>query len=479
MIPIDNPCGTPYDGTLMIFEILEGFNRFVGGYILLALLIPAGVIFTFATGFVQIRHFKHILDVVRGKFDSESSKGEISHFRALNTALAGTVGTGNIVGVALAIYYGGPGALFWMWLTGFFGMATKFVECTLSHAFRAETIDGEYYGGPMHYIKEGLKPKIGKAAYVLAFIFTVATLVTAFADAMTQFNSMSEGLKESYAMPTVLTGGIFTVLMFLIVVGGIKRIGSFSSKILPTIGSIYAICALVIVLTNFSELPEALSLIFKGAFTGTGATGGFIGSTFLFTAMKGVQRGLFSNEAGAGSAAMAHGAAKTDEPVREGLVASVGPLIDTLFICTLTGLTIIISGAWKSGTKGVGMTIEAFQIGTGISMFDWINTHIVPMTLLFFAFTTALAYAYYGETALFYFIRHKDKNSFWQKYSKNIYFTLVCLFGFLGTQISVGKVWTFIDASYSLMAIPNLIAILVLFPRVRGLYKDYKNKYLK
>jgi AGCS family alanine or glycine:cation symporter len=462
----------------MIFEALGFFNQYIGGYLLLILLIPAGIIFSFAFGFVQIRHLKHVVEIVQGKHDRATHKGEISHFRALTTALSGTVGTGNIVGVALAIFIGGPGALFWMWLTGFFGMATKFVECTLSHEYRGQTAFGQSYGGPMLYIQQGLKPYIGRGATVLAMVFTIAALFTAVADAMTQMNSMSEGLKDNYAIAPWITGLIFSLMLYCIVIGGIRRIGAVTSRILPSIALLYCICALSILGSHIGEIPAAFGLIFEGAFSGTGATGGFVGSAFMVTAMKGVQRGLFSNEAGAGSAAMAHAAAKTDEPIREGLVASIGPLIDTLFICTMTGLTIIVTGAWKSGIEGVGMTIEAFKNAGDIPWVGALNLHIVPIALLFFAFTTIIAYAYYGETAYNYLIRSKPKDHFLQRQGRTIYFLIICITAFLGTQLSVSKVWDFMDAAYSMMAIPNLIALLVLFPKVRKKYIQYKQTYL-
>ncbi len=376
-------------------EIITWYNNYVGGYLLVALLVPIGIFFTFRFKFLQVTRLWHTLKIIAGKYDKHGDTGDVNHFKALTTALSATVGTGNIVGVSLAIYIGGPGAVFWMWITAFFGMMLKFVENTLALKYRVINKDGSVSGGPMYYI-ESLKDKIGPLAKIMAIVFAVATILCSLGTGnMAQSNSMADALYRTYDIPSLYSAIGFTVLVLLIIVGGLKRIAEVTSKLVPIMAIFYILSSIVVLVVYSENILPSLSLIVSDAFTGTAAQGGFIGSVFIIALMKGVQRGLFSNEAGQGSSPMAHAAAKTDHPVREGLVAGIEPLIDTLVICTLTALVIITTGAWSSGIEGVGMTIKGFEIGfeqIGIAHFA---KHIITVGLLLFAFSTIIGWSYY------------------------------------------------------------------------------------
>ncbi|MFQ3579391.1 MAG: amino acid carrier protein, partial [Bacteroidales bacterium] len=313
---------------------ISAYNEYVGAYAILALLIPTGLFFTFYLKFLQVSKFKHALQIVAGKFNDRRTKGDVSSFKALTTALSATVGTGNIVGVALAIHWGGPGAIFWIWVVGFLGMMLKMVECTLAQKYRKINPDGTVSGGPMYYIEIGLKDKIGKFAKYLAIIFALAAILCSFGTGnMAQSNSMADALYNSYSVPKIVSAIIITFLVLLIIVGGLNRIAEVSSKLVPFMALAYFIASITVLIIFYKNIPDAFALIFKNAFTGTAATGGFVGSTFLMTLLWGVRRGLFSNEAGQGSAPIAHAAAKTEYPMQEGLVASLEPLVDTIIIC--------------------------------------------------------------------------------------------------------------------------------------------------
>lgn len=448
----------------LVAEWLSAFNTYVGSYLVMVMLVPMGLVYTFGLKFVHIRYLKHTINVIRGKYDREEDQGEISHFRALTTALAATVGTGNIVGVALAIYWGGPGALFWMWVTGFLGMATKMAECMLGHACRVVEPSGRTVGGPMYYMEKELAPRLGIFAKVLAVIFAVSMILSALGSGMVQLNSIADGMKTNYHIPPIFSAFVLVALIFLVLVGEIRRIAAVASRILPIMAIWYCAGALVIILTNIDRLLPVLGIIVHDAFTGTAAAGGFVGSTFLVASRYGVARGLFSNEAGVGAAAVAHSVAKTKWSAREGLVASIGPLVDTLIICSLTGLAILLSGAWDSGLKGVEMTSLAFQEGLAFLHIPWLTQHIVPIALLLFAFSTALAYAYYGERALEYLAGKR-----WNM----IYRWIYCGIVFGGTLMSLKFVWNFIDMSFAFMTLSNVVALIILFPKVRRLTMDY------
>lgn len=454
-------------------EVIESgikvYNSYVGGYALLILLIPTGIFFAIKYKFLHLTKLKHSIDVIRGKFDNKKDEGDINHFRALTTALSATVGTGNIVGVALAIYWGGPGAIFWMWVTGIFGMMLKFVECTLSLKYRHINSDGSVSGGPMYYMEYGLKQTLGKFAKVLAVIFAAATMVCALGTGnMAQSNSISDVLVTNYGIPVWSTGIVLMILVLLVIVGGIKRIAEVTARLVPFMAIVYFISVLAVILNNYQEIPQAFSLIITDAFTGTAATGGFAGSTFMLALVWGVRRGLFSNEAGQGSAAIAHAAAKTKHPVREGLVASVGPLIDTLIICTLTALLIIVTGAWKVDAQGVEMTIIGLSNGLANVGLSHTGSHIIGAGLLLFAFSTMISWSYYGSRAANYLMGEKAIKPF---------FYVFGLFVFLGAIGEIELVWHFVDMVITFMTIPNLIALLLLTPVVTKEIKSYFTQF--
>lgn len=304
-------------------------------------LLGVGVFFTIYLKFPQIRYFKHAWQVVTGKYDKKDAEGDTNHFQALSTALSGTVGTGNIGGVALALSIGGPAALFWMWMTAFFGMTTKFVEVTLSHKYRVKAEDGTMAGGPMYYMDRRLNMKW------LAVLFAIATVISSFGTgSLPQINNIAVSMENSFGIEKMLTGGVLAIILALVILGGIKRIAYITSRVVPLMSVLYVIGALAVIFYNIENLVPSFVSVFADAFTGSAATGGFIGAAFAYAFTKGVNRGLFSNEAGQGSAPIAHAAAKADEPVSEGMVSILEPFIDTIIICTLTGMVILSSGAW-------------------------------------------------------------------------------------------------------------------------------------
>jgi len=325
-----------------INEILSLIDGYIGGsQWFVFLLLGTGLFFTIYLKFPQFRYLKHSFRIVRGKFDKEDDKGDTSHFQALTTALSGTVGTGNIAGVALAIHLGGPAALFWMLVTAALGMTTKFVEVTLSHKYREIAQDGSISGGPMYYMKNRLNMKW------LAVIFAIATVLSSFGTgSLPQINSISNSMFETFGINHMLTGGILAVLLGIVIIGGIKRIAQVTSRLVPIMAFIYFIGAIAVILYNYENIIPSIAAIFGDVFTGTAAVGGFLGGSIAFAFNRGVNRGLFSNEAGQGSAPIAHAAARAHEPVSEGLVALLEPFIDTIIICSLTGLVLLSSGVW-------------------------------------------------------------------------------------------------------------------------------------
>ncbi len=450
-----------------IDKIILAYNEYVGGYLLLLILIPAGLYFSVRFKFLQLRKIGHSIQVISGKFDKEEDAGDINHFRALTTALSATVGTGNIVGVALAIYWGGPGAILWMWLTGLLGMMLKFVECTLSLKYRKVNEDGSISGGPMYYMEKGLKDRFGNFAKLLAIIFAFATIVCSLGTGnIAQSNSISDVMFTNYNIPTWVAGVLLSVLVFMVIVGGIRRIAKITSRLVPLMAIMYFLACILIIALFYKEIPHAFSMIISDAFTGTAATGGFIGSSLMMTIRFGVARGLFSNEGGQGSAAIAHAAAKTKYAAREGLVASVGPFIDTLIICTLTALVVILTGAWKGGVEGVGMTLEGFTNGLKVINLDFIGRHIVAIGLLLFAFSTMISWSYYGDRATEYL--------FGRRYLTH-YRLVFVLFVFLGAIWGIDIVWHFVDMVITFMTIPNLIAMILL----AGVVSKEVNHYFK
>lgn len=337
-----------------INDFLIGLDGYIGGHPwFVFLLLGTGIFFTFYLGFPQIRYFKHAIRIVKGKYDHSKDVGDTSHFQALTTALSGTVGTGNIAGVALAIHLGGPAALFWMLVTAMIGMCTKFVEVSISHKHRDILPDGTVSGGPMYYMKKKLNfkmknGKILKIGAVMGGFFAVATVLSSFGTgSLPQINSISNSVFSTFGINHIVTGFILSILLGLVIIGGIKRIAKVTSTLVPAMALVYLIGALAVIFKNYDQIIPSFIAIFGDAFTGTAATGGFLGASLSWTINRGVNRGLFSNEAGQGSAPIAHSAARAPEPVSEGMVAILEPFIDTIVICTLTGLVLLSSGTWN------------------------------------------------------------------------------------------------------------------------------------
>ncbi len=442
------------DFLMMIDNVIQAYNDYIGGYLILFMLIPTGIYFAFKLRFINVTKIWHAVRVVQGKYDIKGAEGDVNHFKALTTALSATVGTGNIVGVALAIYLGGPGAVFWIWVTGFLGMMLKYAEVTLAQKYRKFNSDGTVSGGPMYYMEYGLKDRLGKWAKILAVVFASATILCSLGTGnMAQSNSMSDAMLTSYNIPNWISGLVITSLVLLVVIGGIKRIADVTSRLVPFMAIIYVGATLTVLVAMHEHVPAAFSLIFHDAFTGSAAAGGFVGSSFIMTLIWGVRRGLFSNEAGQGSAPIAHAAARTRYPAREGIVALLEPLIDTILICTMTALMIIVTDTWESQTMGVGMTVEAMNIGLHRFGIDGLGGHIIAFGLLLFAFSTIISWSYYGSRAAIYLIGEKAVKPYLYIYG---------LFVFFGAIWGLDIVWHFVDMVITFMTIPNLIALLLL-----------------
>lgn len=424
-----------------INSVVQNISSLVWGPFLMVLLLGTGVYFTVRFRFVQIREFFHAVKITLGFFENPNHKGEIKHFQALSTALSATVGTGNIAGVATAVALGGPGAVFWMWVTGFFGMSLKYASCVLALKYRKINKDGSVAGGPMYYLEKGLKGKR------LAVFFAVCTAITAtFIGNMVQSNSVADVLNSSFDFPPAATGVILALVVWMVIIGGIKRIANVTQVIVPFMCAVYVVSALYILIINIDKIPSALNLIVTYAFTPAAATGGFAGSAVLFTMRMGLARGLFSNEAGLGSAPIAHAAAKENEPVREGLVAMLGPFIDTIVICTLTALVIIVSGVWSSGLNGATLTARAFD-----SVITDKGNILVGFGLVFFALSTTIAWSYYGDRSIYYLFGEKGVRPYKWFY---------CLLIPVGAIVKLELIWNLADIANAFMAVPNLIALI-------------------
>lgn len=346
-------------------DFLVMLDGYLGGHVwFMVLLIGTGLFFTIYLGFPQIRYFRHAIRITKGKYDHSHDVGDTSHFQALSTALSGTVGTGNIAGVALAIHLGGPAALFWMLLTAAIGMCTKMVEVSISHKYRDILPDGSISGGPMYYMKKRLnittrRGKVIRTGLILGGFFAGATILSSFGTgSLPQINSISNAVFTTFGVKHIITGAVLAVLLALIIIGGIKRIAKVTSVMVPFMAILYLIGSLIVIFSNYENILPSLGAIFGDAFTGSAAAGGFLGATFAFAMNRGVNRGLFSNESGQGSAPIAHSAARAPEPVSEGMVALLEPFIDTIVICTLTGLVVLSSGAWNTKTENHFQTTD-------------------------------------------------------------------------------------------------------------------------
>jgi AGCS family alanine or glycine:cation symporter len=440
-----------------LMEINGIINDFVWGPPMLILLVGTGIYLTLRTNFFSITKLGYILKNTLLKMfaKDDHGEGEVTAFQAVATALAATVGTGNIAGVATAISIGGPGAVFWMWIAALFGMTTKFAEVVLAVHYREKTPDGRFVGGPMYYITNGLKWKW------LAYIFAFFGALAAFGIGnMVQSNSIAESLQVTFNIPKLWTGIALAAFAAMVVIGGIKRIGSVTEKLVPFMAAFYIIGGLVIIIINAAHIPEAFGLIFGSAFTGTAAVGGFAGS-FLKDAMRyGVARGVFTNEAGLGSAPIAHAAATTDHPVRQGLWGVFEVFVDTIVICSITALSILTTGVWQSGATGAALTTEAFSHGLPGT---WGGT-IVSIGILLFAFSTILGWEYYGERCAEYLFGPKVNM---------IYRILWIPFIAVGAVGGLEVLWALADTLNGLMAIPNLIGVAALSGVVIKLTKEF------
>ena len=442
-----------------IAQFLNTAVGYVWGLPLVCLLVGAGLLFTVIFKGIQFRAFVHAINVVRGKFDHPGDPGEISHFQALCTALSATVGLGNIAGVAVAINMGGPGAIFWMVLTGVVGMATKYVECSLAIMYRKVDERGVVHGGPMYYIILGL----GEKWRPMAAFFAFATMASSFGAAnMFQTNQVASILETSFSVPPFLTGVVFAITTAMVIIGGIKRIANVTSYLVPFMAGIYILGALVVIVVNIAEVPAAFYQIFHDAFNGTAATGAFAGIAVRTVLVQGVRRACFSNEAGLGSAPIAHSAASTSEPIREGVVALLGPFIDTVVICTMTALVILLSGAWTQSANGVDLTAIAFD-----DAIPGFGGYFVPIAVMLFAYSTLISWSYYGERAA---------DFLWGEKGILPYKITFCCLAFVGAIWHLGPVLDFSDIMLGLMTIPNLIAIILLMPRVKEASAKYFNK---
>ena len=544
-------------------DAVNDFLIYIDGFLGSAIWFPTfllatGIFFTLYLGFPQIRYFRHAIGVTTGKFDKEGAKGDTSHFQALATALSGTVGTGNIGGVALALHLGGPAALFWMWMTAFFGMTSKFVEVTLSHKYRNETADGTMAGGPMYYMEKGLNAKW------LAVVFAVATVLSSFGTGnLPQINSIASGLESTFDLDPLITASVLSVLLALVIIGGITRIAKVAAAIVPTMAMIYLIGAFAVIIPNIGNIIPSFLSIFSNAFSGSAAAGGFLGASFAYAFDRGVNRGLYSNEAGQGSAPIAHAAARTDEPADEGMVSILEPFIDTIVICTITGLVILSSGVWmekfenefqradmsfvtgtyteadaddvaslfsylsgeESDTRsysgqielsnGLPQNNEAFTliaarslaentsysregelitgtlnvfdgqledltvVVTGDSLlhsvplttqaftkglFGQYGQYIVSIGLMLFAFSTAIAWSYYGDRAMTYLFGTRSV----------LPYRIVYVVGFFTAALAdTTIVWNISLITIVLMTVPNLVGILLMHKEMKSTVAEY------
>ena len=443
-------------------RILADIAEYAWGPWLLILLIGGGLFFLIYSKGIVFKYFRHSVDIIRGKYDNPNDTGDISHFQALSSALAGTIGMGNISGVAIAISTGGPGSIFWMWVSAFVGIVTKFFTCTLAVMYRGKDSQGNMQGGPMYVITQGL----GKKWKLLAVLFSTAGLIgclPAF-----QANQLTQILREVIFIPygiigeehyttfNFITGMLIAGLVSVVILGGITRIGNVTSKLVPAMVVLYFSAAVWILLANFQDIPGYLMLIVSDAFTGKAVAGGVLGTVIV----TGIRRAAFSNEAGIGTEAMAHGAAKTEEPIREGLVAMLGPFIDTIIVCSTTALMILMTGVWETSTaNGVTLTANAFSQGI-----PGAGSIILIICVLFFSMSTMFSYSYYGTKCLGFLIGAERKH-----YYNYFYITLIVV----ASVISLDMVVNVIDTMYALMAIPTMISTIILAPKVMNAAGKY------
>ena len=442
---------------------IAAYVNFMWGLPLVILLVGGGFFFMLHSRLRHFRYFRHSFDLLRGKFndDSDSIGGDISHFLALATALAGTMGLGNITGVAVALTVGGPGAIFWMWVTAIVGISTKFYTATLAIMYRGMDDAGRLQGGPMYIIREGLAKKWLPLAWLFAAAGMVGTLP------VFQINQLVQIIRDTVAIPNGLTaadshfnfdlilGIVLAVIAFSITVGNVKRVSAVAGKMVPAMVIFYFAVTAALLVSHIEQVPSMLLLIVTDAFSGQAVSGGVIGTVILI----GVQRGAFSNEAGIGTESLAHGAAKTNEPAREGLVAMVGPIADTLIVCTCTALTLLVTGVWKGGAQGVTMAAEAYE-----QVFPGFGAYLLLIMVFALSMTTVLTYWYYGSKCMgFLFGAHREKYYLWA------YMLLIVA----GSVVSLDIVINLLDGAYATMAIPTMVSTLLLAPKVKAVAMSY------
>ncbi|MDR1079009.1 MAG: sodium:alanine symporter family protein [Propionibacteriaceae bacterium] len=431
-------------------DIVLKVDDFVWGpWLLIPLLALTGLILTVRLRGVQFTKLWPALRLGLIQRKDSGAEGDISHYQALTTALAATVGVGNIAGVATAIGVGGPGALFWMWVTGLLGMASKYAEAFLGSHFRQRDAKGEQFGGPQVYLERGIKGPLGK---ILALAFAVFGALAAFGIGnMTQVNTVASQMEGAFGVPPLVTGLVIVFFVGLVLLGGIKRIGQVTAGFVPVMILFYIIGGLIVLIIHFDQLPAAFGLVFTDAFTGTAATGGFIGSTVAMAIQKGMARGIFSNESGMGSSAIVAAAAKTSHPVRQGLVSMTQTFIDTIIVVSFTGLVIIASGAWQQADQYAGAALTAVAFNEGA--LGQTGNYIVAISVVFFALSTVLGWSYYGERCAVRLFGIKAQTPY------RLIFTLACVVGALW---ELDLVWNIADVLNGLMALPNLIGLIIL-----------------
>ncbi|HBR96980.1 MAG TPA: sodium:alanine symporter family protein [Gammaproteobacteria bacterium] len=440
-------------------SIIGDINGIVWGWPMLILILGVGFFLSIGLKLMPIRQLGTGFKLLAGGFRAkagEETQGEVPPYQALMTAMSATVGTGNIAGVATAVFLGGPGALFWMWLTALVGMATKYAEAVLAVKYREVDEAGNHVGGPMYYIKNGM----GRGWAWLGTAFAIFGALAGFGIGNTvQSNSVAQVIETNFAVPTLVTGLIVMVLVGAVLIGGIKRIGVVAGALVPFMAIAYVIAGLVVLTINADQIGPAIGLILSSAFTGHAAEGGFAGAAVWAAIRFGVARGVFSNEAGLGSAPIAHAAAQTSDPIRQGLIAMLGTFLDTIVVCTITGLAIVSSGAWTSGESGAALTSAAFA-----GALPGVGNYLVALSLAIFAFTTIIGWSFYGERCVEYLFGLKAIKP---------YRVLWILAIPLGATLSLDFVWLVADTLNAMMAIPNLIALAVLSPVVFQLTRAY------
>ena len=439
-------------------KINSAVNGIVWGPLIIVLIIGTGTYLSINTKFFSITKIGYVLKNTLLKMFAKDDKGEgeVTAFQAVATALAATVGTGNIAGVATAIALGGPGAVFWMWLAAIMGMTTKFAEVVLAVNYREKTPDGRFVGGPMYYITNGLGKNWKWLAVIFAFFGTFASFGIG---CMVQSNSVALSAQSTFGVPVMVTGIVLAILTGAVIVGGIKRIGAFTEKLVPFMAALYILGGLWLLIANAARLPAAFGMIFSNAFTGTAAVGGFAGTVMMQAIRYGVARGIFTNEAGLGSAPIAHAAATTDHPVRQGLWGVFEVFMDTIIICSITALSIMVTGVWESGESGAVLSAMAFDVGL-----PGVGKYIVSIGLILFAYSTILGWEYYGERCLEYLFGTKPI------FAYRIIWVIAVVVGAVG---GLTFMWDLADTLNGLMAFPNLVGVLMLSPVVFKLTKEY------